>query len=113
MHFASRLNLTQTSCRNIPDKPGQVSGTRSVTEPVDRGMEARLKALEAENRALWVEINKLKASAKSSATSAKDDTIECQPVPAIVPNDTEISATGKPWVAMGISRRTYYRRKKI
>ncbi|NDB70020.1 MAG: hypothetical protein EB015_18865 [Methylocystaceae bacterium] len=69
-------------------------------------MEARLKALEAENKALWVEINKLKAS----AISAKPDTDECQ----IVPTGTEgISSTAEPWVAMGISRRTYYRRKKI
>lgn len=107
MHFASRLNLTQTSCRNIPDKPEKVSGTRSVTEPVDRGMEARLKALEAENRALWIEINKLKAQTKFG-------TAECHNVPVgIVPNGTELSATAEPWVAMGISRRTYYRRKKI
>ncbi len=116
MHFASRLNLTQTSCRNISEKPGKESGTRSVTDPVDRGMEARLKALEAENRALWVEINKLKASAKSSATSAtsaKDDTSECQVVPTVVSNGTELSATAEPWVLLGISRRTYYRRKKI
>ena len=110
MHFASRLNLSQTSCRNIPEKPENVVLTRSLSEPLERGMEARLKALEAENKALWVEINKLKASAKASAISAKPDTDECQ----IVPTGTEgISSTAEPWVAMGISRRTYYRRKKI
>jgi hypothetical protein len=113
MHFASRLNLSQTSCRNIPEKPENVVRTRSLSEPLERGMEARLKALEAENKALWVEINKLKASAKASANSAKPDTDECQVVPTVVPDGTGISATAEPWVAMGISRRTYYRRKKI
>lgn len=61
MHFASRLNLTQTSCRDIPDKPGKVSGTRSVAEPVDRGISrSEFDALVAEVNALKAQIALLK-----------------------------------------------------
>lgn len=107
---------------NLSEPSPQPHGrTRSVSVPSDCGaspgasygigIEARLKALEAENRALWAAVNKLR-SANQTPASAKP---ECQAVPNGTDgtDGTDNSAnTNSPWAAAGMSRRTYFRKKK-
>ena len=67
-----------------------------------------MKALEAENRALWAAVNKLRSAGQTPA-SAKP---ECQAVPNGTDGTDNSANANSPWAAAGMSRRTYFRKKK-
>jgi hypothetical protein len=96
MHFASRLGLDQASTRGIPTR-------RDDDRPALLREIATLKARVAE----------LELALTASATVPSSATASATPAEKIKTATNNISAKLKdePWVEMGLSRRTYYRRK--
>lgn len=114
MHFASRLGLDQQSVRGIPEK--RDDGFAWLLVENDR-LRARVAELEAALKQARVELA-LSASAtvpSASATVTPSASASATPARKNKTASTVIAAKPTvddgPWIALGISRRTYYRRK--
>jgi hypothetical protein len=99
MHFASRLGLDQSSVRGIP-------ATR----------EDGRASLLAENAWLRARVAELELALKASATAPRSASASASATPVAekmksVPDNRNAKLKDEPWLALGLSRRTYFRRK--
>lgn len=102
MHFASRLGLDQQSVRGIPATKDDGFARRLVENDRLRARVAELEAALEQARSATVPSASASATVTPSASAKKIEN---------APTDISAKLKDEPWTEMGISRRTYFRRK--
>jgi hypothetical protein len=127
MHFASRLGLDLTSVRGIPaSREDRIKKLSGMVTPGPDHRDAEIAALKARiaelelaltasatvpSRGANLSAASASVSATSSATPAAENKNTAPTITAAKLKEEPLGAKHEPWTALGISRRTYYRRK--
>lgn len=102
-HFASRLGLDLASVRGIPEK--RDDRIKRLSRLVTPGPDAR----DAEIAALKARVAELEAALAAATATAKPTATAKKLKPAT--DNRNAKPKDEPWKALGLSERTYYRRK--